>query len=100
MTNSRHAPIKLFQFPRLFPIPNLSPFCCKLETWLRIAGIPYDIVDTPNPRKGPKRKLPFIQDAGLRMGDTSVIIAHLTKTRGIDPDARLDRSQRATAILV
>jgi hypothetical protein len=28
-------PIKLFQFPRMFGIPNVSPFCCKLETWLR-----------------------------------------------------------------
>jgi hypothetical protein len=33
-----HPPIKLFQFPRMFGIPNVSPFCCKLETWLRIAG--------------------------------------------------------------
>jgi hypothetical protein len=37
MTTAVHPPIKLFQFPRLFGIPNISPFCCKLETWLRIA---------------------------------------------------------------
>ena len=47
MTNTAHQPIKLFQFPRMFGIPNLSPFCCKLETWLRIAQIPYEVVDTP-----------------------------------------------------
>ena len=46
-----NPPIKLFQFPRMFGIPNVSPFCCKLETWLRIAGIPYDVVNTPDPRK-------------------------------------------------
>lgn len=92
--------IKLFQFPRMFAIPNLSPFCCKLETWLRIAEIPYEVVDTPDPRKGPKGKLPFIEDAGVRIADTSVIIEHLVKTRGVDPDARLDTSQRATALLV
>ena len=63
MTNSVSPAIKLFQFPRMFAIPNLSPFCCKLETWLRIAGIPYETVDTPDPRKGPKGKLPFIEDA-------------------------------------
>lgn len=49
-----HPPIKLFQFPRMFGIPNVSPFCCKLEAWLRIAGIPYEVVDTPDPRKGPR----------------------------------------------
>src|SRR5215510_12899965 len=100
MTNAAQAPIKLFQFPRLFAIPNLSPFCCKLETWLRIAGIPYEVVDTPNPRKGPKGKLPFIEDDGLRLGDTSLIIDHLVKTRGLDPDAHLDERQRARARLI
>ena len=47
MTNAAHPPIKLFQFPRMFGIPNLSPFCCKLETWLRITRVPYEVVDTP-----------------------------------------------------
>ena len=91
--------IKLFQFPRMFAIPNVSPFCCKLETWLRITGLPYEVVDTPDPRKGPKGKVPFIEDGGVRMGDSSLIIDHLVKTRGVNPDARLDAGQRATALL-
>ncbi len=94
------SPIKLFQFPRRFGIPNVSPFCCKLETWLRIAGIPYEVVDTPDPRKGPKGKLPFIEDGGVRIADSAIIIDHLVKTRGVDPDARLTAAQRATALLV
>jgi glutathione S-transferase len=100
MTTAAQLPVKLFQFPRMFGIPNLSPFCCKLETWLRIAGIPYKIVETPDPRKGSKRKLPFIEDAGTRIADTSIIIDHLKRTRGVDPDARLDASQRTIALLV
>ncbi len=100
MTPAASPSIKLFQFPRLFGIPNLSPFCCKLETWLRIAGLPYEVVDTSNPRKGPKGKLPFIEDGGVRVADTSRIIEHLVKTRGVDPDAHLDRKQRAIALLV
>jgi len=100
MTNAAHSPIKLFQFPRMFGIPNLSPFCCKLETWLRIARVPYEVVDTPDPRKGPRGKLPFIEDAGVRIADSSLIVAHLANTRGVDPDARLNASQRAIALLV
>ncbi len=100
MTNAVHPPIKLFQFPRMFGIPNVSPFCCKLETWLRIARVPYEVVDTPDPRKGPKGKLPFIEDGGVRIADTSLIVDHLVKTRNVDPDARLDASQRAIALLV
>jgi len=100
MTNTVHPPIKLFQFPRMFGIPNVSPYCCKLETWLRIARVPYEVVDTPDPRKGPKGKVPFIEDAGVRIADSSLIVDHLVRTRGVDPDARLDASQRAIALLV
>jgi glutathione S-transferase len=100
MTNAVHPPVKLFQFPRMFDIPNLSPFCCKLETWLRITRIPYEVVDTPDPRKAPRGKLPFIEDAGVRIADSSLIMDYLKKTRGVDPDARLNASQRAIALLV
>jgi glutathione S-transferase len=100
MTTALHQPIKLFQFPRMFAIPNLSPFCCKLETWLRIARIRYEVVDTPDPREAPKGKLPFIEDDGVRIADTSIIVDYLVKTRGVDPDARLDASQRSIALLV
>jgi glutathione S-transferase len=100
MTNAAHPPVRLFQFPRMFGIPNVSPFCCKLETWLRIAGVPYEVVDTPDPRNAPRGKLPFIEDAGVRIADTSLIVDHLSETRGVDPDARLDASQHAIALLV
>jgi len=50
--------------------------------------------------QGAKRKLPFIEDSGVRIADTSIIIDHLKRTRDVDPDARLDGSQRATALLV
>src|SRR5262249_9590664 len=39
MTDAQQDRIKLFQFPRMFGIPNISPFCCKLETWLRMTGM-------------------------------------------------------------
>jgi glutathione S-transferase len=100
MTNAVHSPIKLFQFPRMFGIPNVSPYCCKLETWLRIARVPYEVVETPDPRNGPKGKVPFIEDAGVRIADSSLIVDHLVRTRGVNPDARLDASQRAIALLV
>jgi glutathione S-transferase len=100
MTATTQQPIRLFQFPRMLGVPNLSPYCCKLETWLRIANVPYEVVDTPDPRKGPKGKVPFIEDAGERIADSSLIIDHLIQTRAVDPDAGLDESQRAIALLV
>ena len=88
MTDAVHPPIKLFQFPRMFGIPNVSPFCCKLETWLRIAKVPYEVVDTPDPRKGPKGKLPFIEDGGVR-------IARFLARRGLPGEDPRCRSRRA-----
>lgn len=96
-----HDPqLKLFVFPRMFAIPNLSPFCCKLETWLRIAKVPYVVVETTDPRSAPRGKLPYIEDGGARIADSSLIEEHLSRTRSINLDERLSPSQHATALLV
>jgi glutathione S-transferase len=92
------AMIKLHQFPPVWG-RNISPFTLKLEAWLRLAGLPYEVVPTRNPGKGPKGKLPFIEDDdGTVLGDSSLIIEHLMGTRGIDLDRELSPEQRAQAV--
>ena len=46
--------ITLFQFQRYWGLPNISPFCLKLETYLRLAKIPYQVTSTRN--LGPRAK--------------------------------------------
>lgn len=90
--------IKLHQFPPVWG-RNVSPFTLKLETWLRLAGLPFEVVPVRNPKKGPKGKLPFIEDEdGTVLGDSTLIIEHLERTRGVDPEAGLDPIQRAEAL--
>ena len=90
--------IKLYQFPSCWGM-NVSPFTLKLETWLKLSKINYQTIPITNPARAPKGKLPFIEDEdGHRIGDSSLIIDHLKRTRQIDPDHELTERERAEAI--
>ena len=83
---------------------NPSPFCMKVESYLRLAGIPYRL-RAALPHKAPKGKLPFIieeggENDGRRIPDSGQILAHLEATRGAPLDGGLDSGQRALAHLV
>ena len=91
--------IRLFQFPPAFGLPNASGFCLKLETWLRMAGLPYQNVYTLNLARAPKGKLPHIDDDGTPVADSALIIDHLTRRYGVTLDDRLTNGQRALALM-
>lgn len=91
------AMLKLYQFPPAFGLPNPSPFCMKLECFLRMTGIAYQTVRITDPRKGPKGKGPFVEIDGQRIGDSALIVEHLKKRYGVDPDAHLSKAERAVA---
>ena len=89
--------IKLYQFPPAFGTPNASPFCIKAELLLKMAGLGYETVVTPDPRKGPKGKLPAIEDNGRIIGDSEFIRRHIERSHGFDFDKGLDQRARAVA---
>jgi glutathione S-transferase len=90
--------IKVYQFAPAFGLPNASPFCMKLETWLRMAGLPFELVnDGLRVMKAPKGKLPFIDDGGVLVSDTTFIIEHLKQRHGDPLDAALTAAERAVA---
>src|SRR5688572_12820141 len=95
-------PIRLFVFGTGWgvPFPTSGPFPLKLCTWMRMARIPYEIVIENDPRKGPKGKSPWIEYGGTRMGDSSIIIAHLSERFGVDLDAHLTADEKARALMV
>lgn len=85
--------LKLYQFERTWGIPNLSPFCCKIETYLRMAEIEYEIKPAL-PLGAPKGKLPYIEDNGQALGDSRFIITHL-KSAHKDLDEGLSEEESA-----
>jgi glutathione S-transferase len=90
-------PVTLVQFPPVWG-RNISPFALKLEAWLKLADIPFDVRTTTRFGKAPKGKLPYILDEGRPIGDSTLIIEHLKATRGIDPDESLGPAERAQAL--
>ena len=92
--------IRLYQFRRAFGLPNPSPFCMKVETYLRMAGLAYECPGRADLRKAPKGKMPLIDDDGAIVADSSFIVDHLKRKYGDSLDAHLDASARATALAV
>src|SRR5260221_4326832 len=90
--------IRLHQYPPMFGIPNPSPFCLKLETWLRMAGLPFESVRVTDPRKGPKGKVPWIEDQGRTIADSAFIIEYLVDAYGDPLSTHLGAEERAVAL--
>ncbi|XP_050740041.1 failed axon connections homolog, partial [Eriocheir sinensis] len=87
--------VVLHIFPRGTTCPSLSPFVMKLETYLRLASIPY-LVDFEEPL-GPKGKCPWITLNGEEMGDSHLIMAHLGTRYVLDFSGHLSEKERAEA---
>lgn len=76
-------------------VPDFSPACLKLKTYLRFAGIPYE-ARRGDPRRAPKGKIPYIElSPGELMGDSGFIVEYLKKTRGDTLDKDLSAKDHA-----
>jgi len=89
--------IKLTQFHPYWDLPNASPFCLKLETYLRMADVPFEVQPTFNPRISPTGKLPFIKDGDKIIPDSGIIIDYLKEKYGDPLDQHLTPEQKAHA---
>ncbi len=93
------AMITLYTFGSHFGLPDGSPFVVKAMILLKMAGL--DFVARPgNPLRSPKGKLPYIEDAGETVADTTFIRRHIEKKYGFDFDAGLTAQQRAVGVAV
>ncbi len=87
--------ITLYSFGPAFGLSDPSPFVIKLETWLRLAQVPYRS-ERGDIRKAPKKKLPYITDGDRIIADSSHIIDYLEEKHG-DPldEKRFGKVDRA-----
>ncbi|AWN73228.1 Tom37 metaxin N-terminal-like domain-containing protein [Legionella anisa] len=76
--------IKLYQYPGVWGMPSLSPFCSKVFYFLIWAKIPFEVVQVFNPRQGPKGKFPVIDDDGVVVADSEFIMKHCREKYGLN----------------
>ena len=88
--------LTLHGFGPAFGLPDLSPFVVKSEVLLKLADLDYR-KKPADPRKGPKGKMPWLDDGGRVVADSTLIRFHLETTRGIDFERGLDDRQKGAA---
>ena len=69
--------IRLYKFGPAFGLRETGPFVLKTMAYMKLAGIPFEEIVQGDPRKAPKKKIPYISDDGQEIGDSSLIIKHL-----------------------
>jgi len=66
--------VYLYQTSRSPVIPDMSPFCLKVESWLKLNGIKYENVDHKMKLRSKKNLLPFVELNGEEISDSAHII--------------------------
>ena len=88
--------ITLYGFGPAFGLPDPSPFVMKTDVQLKMSGLPYRF-ERGGPRGGPKGKVPYVEDGGVRIGDSTFIRDYIEETYGVDLDRALSSDERARA---
>ena len=88
--------ITLYSGGPAFGLPETSPYVTKTEVQLQMAGLDY-VKRRGAPGDSPKGQLPYIEDDGERIADSTFIRAHIERKYGVDFDQGLTVRQRAEA---
>ena len=96
--------LTLYRTGRYEALGDISPFVYKLETWLRMADIPFEtqiLTARPAIKMAPRNLIPFVDLDDERIGDSSLIINRLIELHS-DPlnDSRLSIEQRNLGELI
>jgi len=90
--------LTIHQFPAALEMQP-SPFGLKLETWLRIHKLPYEVSFSPT-KMGPKGKVPFMTLGEMCLGDSELIIQMLQQKYEIADEADLSEQEQAQGVLI
>jgi glutathione S-transferase len=86
--------ITLYGSSAHFGLPEASPFVMKTAILLKMAGLDYK-AGSSDFKKAPKGKIPFIDDNGTLIADSTFIRFYLEEKYKIDFDKGLSNEQKA-----
>ncbi|KAK3772104.1 hypothetical protein RRG08_061188 [Elysia crispata] len=87
--------VVLYQLPRGPYTPSLTPFAVKLETYLRLAKIPYQ--NEFSFKRSSKGKIPWISYNGQAVADSQISMELLNSKFGVDLNKSLTDVEKAQA---
>jgi isoprene-epoxide---glutathione S-transferase len=92
--------ITLYQYIAAWGLPDISPFVTKVDCYLSMVGLPYQLArfQVTELGKTAKGKLPIVEDQGRRLADSGFIIDYLKAAYGDTLDARLSLRERAVGV--
>lgn len=85
--------VYLYQFPRCPTLPNISPKCLQVETWLKLHGIKYENINHNGKLRSKRGFLPFVELNGEEM-DSDLIVKNLAKKYEKEMDESLTSEQK------
>ncbi len=91
------AMIILHRFIPAWGTPDLSPFCSKVEIYLRMVNLPFK-TRTSDTRKAPLNKLPYVDDHGQLICDSRNIVEHFEAKVSTPLDQGLTAQEQALSL--
>ncbi|MFN3231699.1 MAG: glutathione S-transferase C-terminal domain-containing protein [Alphaproteobacteria bacterium] len=96
--------LTFYRSGRYGDLGDISPFVYKLETYMRMARIPHEtriMTLSQMLADGVRNMIPFVDEDGERMGDSSLIIEHFQRMHN-DPlgDLSLPEAEKHKALLI
>ena len=89
--------ITLYAYPQLFGVADNNPYGLKVFAFLKLADLEFTHRHIFDAQAAPRGQLPYIDDDGTIVADSTFIRLHLERKHGIDFDAGLDAERRAVA---
>jgi glutathione S-transferase len=87
--------ITLYSYPELFGVADNNGYGLKVFAFFKLTGVAFTHRHIFDASAAPRGQLPYIIDDGEAIGDSDMIIEHLTRKYRLKIDDGLTAAQRA-----